>query len=61
MIMPDPAFNQIVLDAQNRADKMGDEYLSAEHLLLSLAAVTSDAQGDSAASIPSRRSRLRRP
>src|SRR4030042_6689124 len=43
-VMPDPAFNQIVLDAQNRADKMGDEYLSAEHLLLSLAAVTSDAK-----------------
>ncbi len=43
-IMPDPALNQIVLDAQNRADKMGDEYLSAEHLLLSLAAVKSDAQ-----------------
>jgi ATP-dependent Clp protease ATP-binding subunit ClpB len=43
-LMPDPAFNQIVLDAQNRADKMGDEYLSAEHLFLSLAAVTSDAQ-----------------
>jgi ATP-dependent Clp protease ATP-binding subunit ClpB len=42
-IMPDPALNQIVLDAQNRADKMGDEYLSAEHLLLSLAAVKSDA------------------
>jgi ATP-dependent Clp protease ATP-binding subunit ClpB len=43
-IMPDPAFNQIVLDAQNRADKMGDEYLSAEHLLLSLAATKSDAK-----------------
>ena len=43
-LMPDPAFNQIVLDAQNRADKMGDEYLSAEHLLLSLAAVKSDAK-----------------
>jgi len=43
-IMPDPAFNQIVLDAQNRADKMGDEYLSAEHLFLSLAAAKSDAQ-----------------
>jgi len=41
---PDPALNQIVLDAQNRADKMGDEYLSAEHLLLSLAAAKSDAQ-----------------
>src|SRR5512137_275782 len=43
-LMPDPAFNQIVLDAQNRADKMGDEYLSAEHLFLSLAAVKCDAQ-----------------
>ena len=43
-MMPDPAFNQIVLDAQNRADKMGDEYLSVEHLLLSLAAVRSDAK-----------------
>jgi ATP-dependent Clp protease ATP-binding subunit ClpB len=43
-LMPDPALNQIVLDAQNRADKMGDEYLSAEHLLLSLAATKSDAQ-----------------
>jgi ATP-dependent Clp protease ATP-binding subunit ClpB len=43
-VMPDPAFNQIILDAQNRADKMGDEYLSAEHLLLSLAAIKSDAK-----------------
>jgi ATP-dependent Clp protease ATP-binding subunit ClpB len=43
-IMPDPAVNQVVLDAQNRADKMGDEYLSVEHLLLSLAAVDSDAK-----------------
>jgi ATP-dependent Clp protease ATP-binding subunit ClpB len=43
-IMPDPAVNQVVLDAQNRADTMGDEYLSAEHLLLSLAAVDSDAK-----------------
>lgn len=42
-IMPDPVFNQIVLDAQNRADKMGDEYLSVEHLLMSLASVASDA------------------
>ncbi|NLH41697.1 MAG: ATP-dependent chaperone ClpB [Planctomycetes bacterium] len=42
-MMPDPAFNQIVLDAQNRADKMGDEYLSVEHLLLSMAAIKSDA------------------
>jgi len=43
-LMPDPALNQIVLDAQNRADKMGDEYLSVEHLLLSLAANNSDAK-----------------
>ena len=43
-MMPDPAFNQIVLDAQNRADKMGDEYLSVEHLFLSLASVQSDAK-----------------
>ncbi len=43
-IMPDPAANQVVLDAQNRADKMGDEYLSVEHLFLSLAAVNSDAK-----------------
>jgi len=43
-IMPDPAFSQVVLDAQNRADKMGDEYLSVEHLLLALASVNSDAK-----------------
>ncbi len=43
-IMPDPVFNQIVLDAQNRADAMKDEYLSVEHLLLSLSAVQSDAK-----------------
>ena len=43
-IMPDPAFNQIVLDAQNRAEKMGDEYLSVEHIFLSLASVSSDAK-----------------
>jgi ATP-dependent Clp protease ATP-binding subunit ClpB len=43
-IMPDPVFNQIVLDAQNRAEKMGDEYLSVEHLFLSLASVSSDAK-----------------
>ncbi len=44
MIMPDPAFGQIVLDAQNRADKMGDEYLSVEHLFISLADIKSDAK-----------------
>jgi ATP-dependent Clp protease ATP-binding subunit ClpB len=43
-MMPDPAFNQIVLDAQNIADSMGDEYLSVEHLLLSLAGVEGDAR-----------------
>ena len=44
MMMPDPAFGQVVLDAQNRADKMGDEYLSVEHLFISLAEVSSDAK-----------------
>ncbi|MFH1371828.1 MAG: ATP-dependent chaperone ClpB [Planctomycetota bacterium] len=43
-MMPEPALNQIVLDAQNRADVMGDEYLSVEHLLLSLSSVASDAK-----------------
>ncbi|MDD5327120.1 MAG: ATP-dependent chaperone ClpB [Phycisphaerae bacterium] len=43
-MMPDPSFNQIVLDAQNRADKMGDEYLGVEHLFISLASVQSDAK-----------------
>jgi ATP-dependent Clp protease ATP-binding subunit ClpB len=41
---PDPVFNQIVLDAQNKADAMGDEYLSVEHLFLSLASISSDAK-----------------
>ena len=44
MIMPDPAFSQVVLDAQNKADKLGDEFLSVEHLLMSLADVKSDAK-----------------
>ncbi|MEN6387260.1 MAG: ATP-dependent chaperone ClpB [Phycisphaerales bacterium] len=43
-IMPDPALNQVILDAQNRADKMKDEYLSVEHLFLSLADITSNAK-----------------
>ena len=43
-LIPEPAFNQIVLDAQNRADAMGDEYLSVEHLFLALASVQSDAR-----------------
>ena len=41
MIMPDMQVNQVVLNAQNEADKMGDEYLSVEHLLISLATVKS--------------------
>ncbi|MBL7152835.1 MAG: ATP-dependent chaperone ClpB [Phycisphaerae bacterium] len=43
-LMPDPALGQVVLDAQNRADKMGDDYLSVEHLLISLASIQSDAK-----------------
>lgn len=43
-LMPEPALNQVVLDAQNRADKMGDEYLSVEHILISLASVQGDAK-----------------
>jgi ATP-dependent Clp protease ATP-binding subunit ClpB len=43
-MMPEPSLNQIILDAQNRADAMGDEYLSVEHLLLSLSAAASDAR-----------------
>jgi len=41
---PDPVFNQIILDAQNKADAMSDEYLSVEHLFLSLASIPSDAK-----------------
>ena len=44
LIMPDPELGQLVLDAQNRADKMGDEYLSVEHLLLSLSVYKSTAR-----------------
>jgi len=44
MIMPEPAFQQVILDAQNRADRMGDEYLGVEHLFISLADVKSDAK-----------------
>jgi ATP-dependent Clp protease ATP-binding subunit ClpB len=43
-IMPEPSLNQVVLDAQNRADAMKDEYLSVEHLFLSLSSVQSDAR-----------------
>jgi ATP-dependent Clp protease ATP-binding subunit ClpB len=44
MIMPDPALGQIVLDAQNRANDMGDGYLSVEHLLISLTVFQSNAK-----------------
>jgi ATP-dependent Clp protease ATP-binding subunit ClpB len=44
MIMPDPGFSQVVLDAQNKADKLGDEFLSVEHILMSLADIKSDAK-----------------
>lgn len=37
-IMPEMEMNQVVLDAQNRADKMSDEYLSVEHIFIALAA-----------------------
>jgi ATP-dependent Clp protease ATP-binding subunit ClpB len=43
-LLPDPLLGQVVLDAQNRADAMGDEYLSVEHLLISLASVQSEAK-----------------
>lgn len=43
-IMPEPSINQVVLDAQNRADAMKDEYLSVEHLFLSISSVQSDAR-----------------
>ena len=44
MIMPDPAYSQVLLDAQNKADKMGDEFLSVEHLMLALADIPSPAK-----------------
>jgi len=43
-ILPDQAFSRVVLDANNQADKLGDAYVSVDHLLLSLAQVKSDAQ-----------------
>ncbi|MBN2455852.1 MAG: ATP-dependent chaperone ClpB [Sedimentisphaerales bacterium] len=43
ILTPEPVLNQIILDAQNRADSMADEYLSVEHLFISLAAIQSDA------------------
>jgi len=43
-LLPEPVFNQIVLDAQNKADAMRDEYLGVEHLFISLASIKSDAK-----------------
>ena len=43
-LLPDDGFRKVVLDAQNKADNMGDEYVSVDHLLLALADVQSDAQ-----------------
>lgn len=57
-ILPDPVFNQIVLDAQNRADAMGDEYLSVEHLFLALSSIESDAKNMNLNSIHLSRLRL---
>jgi ATP-dependent Clp protease ATP-binding subunit ClpB len=44
MIMPDNAYSQVLLDAQNKADKMEDEFLSVEHLLLALADIAGPAK-----------------
>ncbi len=43
-ILPDNAYTQVLLDAQNKADKMGDEFLSVEHILLALADIPSPAK-----------------
>ncbi|MHC4759505.1 MAG: Clp protease N-terminal domain-containing protein, partial [Planctomycetota bacterium] len=44
VLTPDPVFNQVVFDAQNQADAMGDEFLSIEHMFISLATIQSDAK-----------------
>ncbi|MFT8396594.1 ATP-dependent chaperone ClpB [Propionibacterium sp.] len=38
------AFARVLADAQTRAETLGDRYVSTEHLLISLATVTGDAQ-----------------
>ena len=43
-IMPDQTFRQVMLDAHNQADTMGDKFVGVDHLLLSLAQIKSDAQ-----------------
>ena len=38
------SFARVLADAENRAEQMGDAYVATEHLLISLAAVQSDAR-----------------
>lgn len=38
------AFARVIVDAQNRAEAMGDSFVATEHLLISLTAVPSDVQ-----------------
>src|SRR4051794_31305255 len=38
------AFARVLADAENRADSLGDAFVATEHLLISLAAVESDAR-----------------
>ncbi|MGA4668982.1 ATP-dependent chaperone ClpB [Propionibacteriaceae bacterium Y1923] len=37
-------FARVLADAENRADKLGDNFVATEHLLIALAAIQSDAQ-----------------
>ena len=41
---PEDALHLVILDAHNQADKLGDTYVSVDHLLLALATVKSDAR-----------------
>jgi ATP-dependent Clp protease ATP-binding subunit ClpB len=43
-VMSDPAFSQVVTEAEQRAHKRGDAYVSVEHLLMALASVKSGAK-----------------
>ena len=38
------SFARVMADAENRADRMGDQYVSTEHLLIALASVPGEAQ-----------------
>ena len=42
--VPDPALQQVLEAAQKEADRLKDQYVSTEHLLLALADVASDAR-----------------